>query len=224
MSSHHIIREKQEPALIIANGEACSFDLMGQLLEWSPTVLVLDGALPRVLDLGIKIDIILGDFDHYDIDELRESQYPVKVIHTPDQEFTDLEKAIKYLIAEEYPAVNIIWATGRRADHTMSNISLLAKYAGQINLKILDDYSVIFPIQPLPKVFKKWYKKGTAVSLMPLGITEGITTQNLRYPLMNEALELGFRNGTSNEVSEDGDVVIEYKKGHLLLMECVDSH
>ena len=56
MSSHHIIREKQEPALIIANGEACSGELLGQLLEWSPFIVVLDSAIHRVLDLGIKVD------------------------------------------------------------------------------------------------------------------------------------------------------------------------
>ncbi|HYG16495.1 MAG TPA: thiamine diphosphokinase, partial [Bacteroidia bacterium] len=41
MSSHHFVKEKQEPALIIANGEACSRELLGQLLEWQPTVMVL---------------------------------------------------------------------------------------------------------------------------------------------------------------------------------------
>ena len=63
MSSHHIVRDDQEPALIIANGQSCSFELMGQLLEWSPVVMVLDGAIHRVLELGIKLDIVLGDFD-----------------------------------------------------------------------------------------------------------------------------------------------------------------
>jgi thiamine pyrophosphokinase len=57
MSSHHIIRDKQEPALIIANGEACSMDILDQLLEWSPTVIVLDGAIDRVISLGIKVDV-----------------------------------------------------------------------------------------------------------------------------------------------------------------------
>ena len=60
MSSHHIVKDKQEPALIIANGEECSQELMGQLLEWQPTVMVLDGALDRVLPLGIKVDIVLA--------------------------------------------------------------------------------------------------------------------------------------------------------------------
>ena len=55
MSSHHIVRDNQEPALVIANGEACSLALMHELMEWAPKVVVLDGALPRVLELGLKI-------------------------------------------------------------------------------------------------------------------------------------------------------------------------
>jgi thiamine pyrophosphokinase len=222
MSSHHVVREKQEPALIIANGEACSFELIGQLLEWSPTVVVLDGALERVLDLGIKVDVVLGDFDSVDTQELAEKQFPIKIIHTPDQDYNDLEKAIMYLIDEQYPAANILWATGRRADHTLTNISILPKYAERISLKIIDDYSCIFPILPLPKKFVKWYKKGTSISLMPLGITEGISTQNLMYALTDEVLHLGYRNGSSNEAAEDGEVIVEYKKGTLLIMECND--
>jgi len=63
MSSHHIVRDDQEPALIIANGAECSMELLGQLLEWSPVVIVLDNAIDRVLQLDIKIDVLLGDFD-----------------------------------------------------------------------------------------------------------------------------------------------------------------
>lgn len=63
MSSHHIVRDDQEPALIIANGLACNNELLGQLLEWSPLVIVLDAAIERVLELGIKVDVLLGDFD-----------------------------------------------------------------------------------------------------------------------------------------------------------------
>ena len=63
MSSHHIIRDNQEAALLIADGEVCSIALMEELLEWSPFVLVLDGALARVLEWNIRVDVWLGDFD-----------------------------------------------------------------------------------------------------------------------------------------------------------------
>lgn len=224
MSSHHIVKEKQEPALIIANGETCSEDLLGQLLEWSPFVLVLDGAIDRVLERGIKIDVLFGDFDRMkdDLEELKTQQYPMEIIYAPDQEKTDLEKAIEFLIERDFPAANIVWATGKRADHTMVNIANLPKYSDQIKLKIIDDHSCIFPILPLPNIFKKWYKKGSIISLMPIGEANGITTQNLKYQLTDECLKLGHRNGSSNEALEDGEVQVYYQSGDMLIMECKD--
>ena len=139
MSSHHIIRDKQEPALIIANGEACSLDLVEQLLEWSPTVVVLDGALERVISLGIKVDVWLGDFDHSLSSDF--SEYPLKKVHTPDQNLTDLEKAFEYLLAEGYPAVNVVWASGKRMDHTLNNFHSMVRYGRKLKIVFFDHYS-----------------------------------------------------------------------------------
>ncbi len=81
MSSHHIVRDDQEPALIIANGAACDPELLGQLLEWSPLVVVLDSAIERVIELGIKVDVLLGDFDRgFDPEIYKTSQFQVKYI------------------------------------------------------------------------------------------------------------------------------------------------
>jgi thiamine pyrophosphokinase len=60
-SSHHIVRDDQEPALIIAS--CLRSELLGQLLEWSPLVIVLDSAMERVMKLDIKVDVLLEDFD-----------------------------------------------------------------------------------------------------------------------------------------------------------------
>ena len=82
MSSHHIVRDDQEPALIIANGAACSMELLNQLLEWSPLVIVLDSAIDRVLELGIKVDVLLGDFDRgFQPEEYLEKQYPLEIVY-----------------------------------------------------------------------------------------------------------------------------------------------
>ena len=220
MSSHHIVREKQEPALIIANGEACSEELLGQLLEWSPFVVVLDHAIYRVLDLGIKIDVWMGDFDQdHDFDEIHARQEPLEIIATPDQEKTDLEKAIDFLIDRGFPAANIVWATGRRADHAITNITNMVRYKERIRLVMFDDYSKIFP---LSGVFEKWYVAGTPISLIPVGAVNGIVTSGLKYNLHNETLTMGYRTGNSNEVATDGLVRISSADGDLLIMECWD--
>jgi thiamine pyrophosphokinase len=220
MSSHHIVRDEQEPALIIANGQSCSFELMGQLLEWSPVVMVLDGAIHRVLELGIKLDFVLGDFDKKENwDELLANQQPVEVIHTPDQNKTDLEKGLDFLIAKGHKAVNILWATGKRADHHINNLSTLAKYKDQITIVMLDDHSRIFN---LPNQFTKWYTANQNISLIPLGSVFGLTTKGLTYNLQKEDLHLGQRTSSSNKTEVDGLIEIKFDSGNLLLMECND--
>ncbi len=220
MSSHHIVREDQEPALIIANGAPCSKELMGQLLEWSPLVIVLDSAMERVLELGIKVDVLLGDFDRgFDPEQYREAQYPLEIVYTPDQDKTDLEKAFDFLIDRNIPAVYVIWATGKRADHTITNITNIVRYRDKLKIVILDDHSKIFL---LPQKFEKWYPEATPISLIPIGSVRGISTQNLKYPLNDEELHIGYRTGSSNQVLKDGMVVIEHREGDLLMMECFD--
>jgi thiamine pyrophosphokinase len=220
MSSHHFVRDKQEAAVIIANGEACSMELLGQLLEWNPFVLVLDGALDRVLDLQIRIDAVLGDFDSVvDLENKLHGLGSIKLIHTPEQEKTDLQKGIEYLLEDGHKAVNIVWATGRRADHNFNNIATMPMYANKIDLMMVDDYSRIYN---LPKTFKKWYPAGSKISLLPIMTAEGIHTKNLAFDLQDEKLHLPHRSGSSNHVIADGFVEISYADGHLLMMECWD--
>jgi len=220
MSSHHIVRDDQEPALIIANGASCHEELLGQLLEWSPLVIVLDSAIERVMDLNIKVDVVLGDFDRgFNPHEFLKSQYPIEIVHTPDQEKTDLEKAFDYLIERKIPAVNVVWATGKRADHTITNLTNIIRYRNQLKIVIHDDHSKVFV---LPKKFKKWYPANTKISLIPVGKVTGITSDNLFYPLKNDSLIIGYRTGSSNHAANDGIVTILHEDGDLLLMECVD--
>lgn len=220
MSSHHIVRDEQEPALLIANGAACDPELMGQLLEWSPTVVVLDSAIWRVLDLDIKVDVLLGDFDRdLDLDAIRQRQYPIEIIPAPDQNKTDLEKGIELLIERGYPAVNIVWATGRRADHTINNLTSIVRYKTQIQIVVFDDHSKVFPLRG---TFRKWYIKDTPLSLIPVGVVEGVVTEGLSYNLFDESLTLGYRTSSSNSAAQDGFVKISARTGDLLIMECWD--
>ncbi|MFN4083679.1 MAG: thiamine diphosphokinase [Bacteroidia bacterium] len=219
MSSHHIVKDNQEPALIIANGQACSFELMQQLLEWSPVVMVLDGALERVLNCGIKIDILLGDFDRLENPEDALVQQNIEIIHTPDQNKTDLEKGIELLIERGHKAINILWATGKRADHTFNNLTLISRYKHKASIVMYDDYSKIFT---LPNNYVKWYPSNTNISLMPVGKVINVTTKGLKYNLTKQNLETGINSSSSNVTETDGLVEISYDEGNLLLMECID--
>lgn len=220
MSSHHIVRDFQEPALIVADGESCSLTLLHQLLEWSPVVVVLDEAFLKVASLGIKVDYWLGDFDKIDpAAHLQEVQQDhVEIVETPDQNKTDLEKAIDFLEKKGSTEINILWADGRRVDHALANFSTLAKYE-HLKLVMWNDWSKAYII---PHRFEKWLEKDAIVSLIPMPEAQDVVTEGLFYPLSGEALVFGQRVGSSNHVAEDGMVRITYSSGKLLLIEAWD--
>ena len=215
MSSHHFVKDGQEPALVIANGEMCAYEILTSLMEWCPYMVVCDGAYTRIKNLQITPDVVIGDFDSLEnVGRELHTQY----IHLEDQETTDLEKAIDHLVEKGYTDINVIWASGKRLDHTINNFATLAKYF-EIRIVLIDDYSRSFI---LPKNFSKRYEKGQALSLVPIHTCSGITTQNLKYNLDNETLSFGKRSGTSNEATGSGLVEICHTSGLLALIESTD--
>src|SRR6187401_1995035 len=108
MSSHHIVRENQEPVLLIANAHAILFEKIQELLEWMPTVVVLSSEVERVISWGIKVDVVIVP-----IDELTKwqdrliDQAPVKLISfNPGAD--PLATAIYFLVASKANAVNCL--------------------------------------------------------------------------------------------------------------------
>jgi thiamine pyrophosphokinase len=101
-------------------------------------------------------------------------------------------------------------------DHTLHNLTIMARYQNDLKVVYLDDHSKLFLA---PKKFEKWYLKDSILSLIPLGSVTGITTKNLAYPLTDETLTLGYRCGSSNHVAENGLVTIAFETGDLLLIE-----
>ena len=60
MSSHHFVKENQEPALIIDRLTAFPFSKLEDLLEWAPKVICLPSVLPQAISYQFKVDVIMG--------------------------------------------------------------------------------------------------------------------------------------------------------------------
>jgi thiamine pyrophosphokinase len=150
MSSHHIVREKQEPALVALGLESFPEEMLGQLLEWSPTVIATPLVAELINSFGIKIDIIIADA----IEETLQSD--VKLVALGDD--SPLEAALKYLIANTYTAVNIV------TDEL--HLSLLLYYADKINLVIFSKGQKVYPVVP---GFSKWKPEGEYIRILSYG-------------------------------------------------------
>lgn len=142
MSSHHIVKEKQEPALYIHELGSFNEEYLGQLLEWSPTVVVSAAVYEKVASLGIKIDVVVGD-----LALTHELQENLKVIPQPRK---GLDDALEFLVKEQYPAVNVISEVSKFDDLTC--------YLPDINLVLFTERSKHYPVK---NGFSVWKPAGT---------------------------------------------------------------
>ncbi|MBN3581218.1 thiamine pyrophosphokinase [Algoriphagus aestuarii] len=168
MSSHHFVKEQQEPAVFILNADEVHFDQISPLLEWVPTVLVAEQALDQVLSWGIKIDVILASesFQAENMNLLLE-QYPVKFLRA-DQE-KSLDEGLNYLMASSHFAAHLVGFPHLRALELLDKTKLM-------DLTILDGEWKYYPIKD--GHFKKWFPESTIHIHAKEGLPVEIVNEN----------------------------------------------
>ncbi len=147
MSSHHIVREKQEPALLVLGLDNFDEEQLGQLLEWSPTLLATPLIAEQLNSLGIKIDWIITD------DATEALQSDIK--HLPVGHDTIIAAALKHLTAQGYPAVNVVTDSFDLADYL--------PFADKLNLVIFHQQEKLYGIT---SGFGKWKPVGEVIRLL----------------------------------------------------------
>jgi len=201
-------------ALVVCNGEMPSLQLIAPFLKTKPYVICADGGANKIRSFKIIPHCIVGDLDSI-TQKTRRFYSSVPIIQLSDQNSTDLEKVLEHLIGLKITSATIVGATGDRPDHMLANFSILLKYHKRLALKFFDDWCTVEIVQRSIR-FKA--AVGQQISLIPMGKCSGITTQGLRFPLKNESLELGIREGSSNEAVR-AQVSISMKRGSLLLFK-----
>lgn len=151
MSSHHFVKDQQEPAVFILNADEIQFDQVSGMLEWVPTVLVTEEALDQALSWGIKIDVILASTEFQKTNpQLLEEQYPVKFLTVSDRNF--LDKGLQYLLESQHKAAHLVGIPHQRALELEEQTKLM-------DLTIVDGDWKYYPVRS--GIFKKWFAEST---------------------------------------------------------------
>ncbi|MCH7401471.1 thiamine pyrophosphokinase [Belliella kenyensis] len=205
MSSHHFVKEQQEPALLILNTIGFGYESIAPLLEWSPTVLVAQEEVHTVISWGIKIDLIIADMDFQKENySLLEEQYPVKFLGVSDENF--LDEGLQYLIATKHGSVNVIGFNHQQVFGLEAMLSFL-------DLVVWDAPMRYFPVKN--GAFKKWFAGASLQLHAPEGtfveVQENEENQiyAITYATFIEVGE-GFVTFKSNKVFWIGDFVMDY--------------
>lgn len=104
-----------------------------------------DSAARNLLTCGREPDAIVGDGDSVD-DEIME-KYSDRWHQVAEQEDNDLTKATRFCMAQGFTHITYLGATGKREDHTIGNIFLIARYMRDFHIEpvMISDYGVFTP-------------------------------------------------------------------------------
>lgn len=178
-------------------------------LSFYEKIYCTDGAYHFLEENNIYPDLIIGDFDS--IEELPDN---IPHIHTPDQNYTDFEKALKIIIKKGFKELDVFAANGLEQDHFLGNITTAFKYRKKIKIKFFDDNQSYYFIS---KQFEIDNVLGKVVSLFPFPKAKNIYSKGLKYSLNGLSLNmLKNKIGTRN-IAIANKVEINFEKGNILI-------
>jgi len=187
-------------ALIFANGDPATPELVERWLQPDAIVIAADGGARNVLDAGLTPDTVIGDFDSLPdslLDPL-ERRGVRFIIHPVHKDETDLELAIQYALDCGATDIVIFSALGGRWDQSLGNILLLTLPALDMPARIVDQRQTMSIIRPGGEA-RIDGREGDTLSLIALGgDARGVTIEGCEYPLADDVLPFGQTFGISN--------------------------
>ncbi len=188
-----------------------------QLLRPDDTVIACDAGYQNCQRLGVRPDIILGDFDSAPQPDRSDL---VVLPHVKDD--TDTHYAARLALEKGFRQVLFLGALGgRRIEHTLANLSTGLWLAKQgIDVVLADENSWITYVRPGEV---KRYERGEYLyfSVFPMeGSADGVCIKGAFYPLQNARLTAEFPLGVSNEFTDDA-IEVSTQHGALLIVQTV---
>ena len=186
---------------VVANGETPASELSLRLLRKMKRVVCCDGALQKLLSVNITPDVVVGDGDSMDREEL--SRHSIAYHADRSEEYNDLQKALKYCQAKRDGEVLLLGCGGLREDHFIANLSILVMYSEKMRLSMLTEHGVFNVLRG-----KAQYHAipGMQVSVFPSAPLTKLTFKGLKYPVSNRSFQWLWE-GSLNEALDDAFVV-----------------
>lgn len=205
-------------ACIICNGEPASSELLRECIKRCDIIIAADGGIDQLSRIGIAPHFLVGDLDSIAEESMSDAGETEIIRYPQDKNESDSELAIIEALGRGAEAVTLLSATGKRLDHSFSNLSVLTRYAGRAFL--FDGKFSVFSLDADISEAKLNMAQGRTLSLFAFGKNvSGVTVTGTKWELDNATVQAGSL-GLSNE-STGTVVTISSKTGTLLVFaEC----
>jgi thiamine pyrophosphokinase len=188
--------------LIVANGSIPPIDAWRDVTYG--LLICTDGAANAMQHFGITPNIIIGDFDS--LPNATECFPESQIEHITSQDTTDFEKALQYCMKFPNKRILCLGALGELADHSIYNLSLLLRYANQLDLCFLnltrEGRQWIFALKDKTRIYTPI---NSPISFFPFGEAV-LTAPTLEWPLSRTHIKslrnVAVRNRTTAQMTD----------------------
>jgi thiamine pyrophosphokinase len=189
--------------IILANGEKPTHPIPLNVLKKAEKIICCDGAISFLEQQNITPHIIIGDCDSIS-SELKE-KYKSIIQEDKNYDYNDLQKALKYCIANKWEQVIILGASGWRDDHFLANIGILMHYTDKLMLSMITNYGIFMPIKQTT-AFQSF--PGQQVSIFSFTPEAEITYHGLKYPVQKQKFKELWEGSLNEAIGEQFTVEI----------------
>ena len=177
-------------------------------------LIAADGGLKTMRELGLTPDLFVGDRDSLS-EEIPEAV--PQILLPVKKDVTDMDAAAAEAVKRGCTDLTLYGGMGGRLDHTLANISLLARLSQTgCRVKMTDGVTSVFAVTngllTLPA-----QKAGDAAVFSFTDRSEGVTIKGLLYELEDGTLTSDFSLGVSNSFVGK-PAIVEVKTGTLLVV------
>lgn len=193
--------EWKPQAVVLCAGDYPTHEIPLRMLHEAGRVVCCDGAASEYIRREGRLPwLVVGDGDSLPLQT--KEKLGQRFLHIPEQETNDQTKATRTLYGQGIRRVAYVGATGRREDHTLGNISLLADYHRMgMDVRMYTDHGVFMAPIAHPDGHRRLQctvAPGSQLSVFSFG--DGpIRAEGVKYPLP-ERLSAWWQ-GTLNEAT-----------------------
>lgn len=199
--------------LVVTGGDPVPSEV-GDALPAADLVVAADSGLDHARALGLKPDIVVGDFDSVTTEALEAFDGPLER-HPVHKDATDLELALRLAVTRRPNRIVVVGGHGGRLDHFLANALVLTTVPDGIDVEWRAGQATIHLVRKAISIIGI---PGSHVSLVPVGGDAcGVRTSGLKWQLAGEDLPSGGTRGVSNRF-EESEATISLDSGALLVV------
>jgi thiamine pyrophosphokinase len=200
--------------VLIANAPFRWTPRLTAIATGADVVLAADGGANHLARIGLRPVSVIGDLDSIS-GPTRTWIGEAAIVERPDQDRTDLDKALTFAFDDlGLATVTVLAATGGRVDHDTGNLGLLARLA--LGTRLIyegDAYRLLavngeIGLDAVPGETWSFWTYDPAVR---------VTIEGVRWPVVDAALDAGARPSISNIAIAD-QVRIRAEGGSIIIM------